>query len=76
MRLFKTIYSTKEWKGHGKQNYSHNEYRTDGEEVVKYHCNRQRYFDGEESSWHESEKKVDSWNMDDPNMPDWLNKYV
>ena len=31
---------------------------------------------GEESSWHESEKKVDSWNMDDPNMPDWLNKYV
>lgn len=60
MGLFKTIYSTKEWKGHGKQNYSHNEYRTDGEE----------------SSWHESEKKVDSWNMDDPNMPDWLNKYV
>ena len=38
MGLFKTIYSTKEWKGHGKQNYSHNEYRTDGEEVVKYHC--------------------------------------
>lgn len=71
----KTVYTTNEWKGYGKQNYYWNEYRTEGNKVNKYHCNRHKHFDGHESEWMYTEDKVISWNKDDNNMPDWLKKY-
>ena len=74
--FMKTIYSTNEWKGHGKQNYYHNEYRQEGDEVSQYKCHRQKGFDGRESSWSKDERKVNSWKTDDPNMPDWLHKHI
>lgn len=74
--MSKTIYSTNEWNGYGKQNRYHNEYRLDGDEVTKVKVHNQRYFDGEESSWHTDEQEVDSWKTDDPSMPDWLRKYL
>lgn len=70
------IYSTNEWKGYGKQNYYHNEYRKEDGEVVKYSCNRRKVFDGHESDWHEKETRTASWKLDDPSMPDWLRKYL
>lgn len=72
----KTIYSTNEWDGYGKQSYYHNEYRLEGNMVVKYRCHRFKFFDGKENTWETSEKKVDSWNIDDPDMPDWLHNYL
>lgn len=71
-----TIYTTNEYKGYGKQNYYHNEYRLEGNRVVKYKCNRRKFFDGNESNWEMSESEDDSWEIGDPNMPDWLNQYL
>ena len=71
-----TIYTTSEWKGHGKQNYFWNEYRLEGGTVTKYKGNRHKFFDGDESNWEESETEFESWSVDDPSMPDWLREYL
>lgn len=72
----KKIYTTKEWNGCGKQNYYHNEYRLEGNEVSQYKCNRFKFFDGKENNWEYTEKKTNSWNIEDPSMPEWLKKHL
>lgn len=70
------IYTTNERKGYGKQNYYWNEYRQEGNEINKYKCNRHKFFDGNENNWETSEELVETWALDDPNMPEWIRQYI
>lgn len=67
-----TVYVTNQWNGQGKQDYYWHEYRVEGDMVVKYKCNKFKLFDGDENNWEYEEKAIESWELDDPNMPDWL----
>lgn len=71
-----TIYVTDQWKGFGKQNYFWNEYRFESGKVFKFKCHKHKHFDGDENAWLENEELIESWEITDPAIPEWLNQYI
>lgn len=71
-----TVYTTDADKHNDKQNYYYNEYRTGEGNVVKYRCHRHRIADGDGSDWIIDEEQVDSWSLDDPNLPELLREHL
>ena len=71
-----TFYSTNEWSGYGKKNRYHNEYRLEDDTITKVKCHDFKTFDGDESYWVHDEKPEESWSVDDPDKPSWLDKYL
>lgn len=71
-----TIYRTNEWKHRYLKAYYWNEYRREDDVVTKVKCSRSKFFDGKENTWEFDEQEVDSWTIDDPDMPEWLQKYL
>lgn len=71
-----TIYATNERPAYGKQNYTWYEYRLEHGKIVKYKCRRQKIFYGDENVWEQSERAVTSWVIGDPEIPEWLERYI
>lgn len=70
------IYSTNSWSGYSKGSQYWNEYWLEDDKVVKYKCSSTKFFDGKENTRSNDMRKIESWNLDDPNMPEWLRKYI
>ena len=70
------IYTTNAWKGYGKHNRYWNEYRLEGETIYKYKCHEYKFFDGKENTWNHEEHIDEYWQLNDPNMPEWLKNYL
>lgn len=68
------IYQTNSW-GYGKTKYW-NEYRKEGDTIYKYKCSKYKHFDGRENEWLENESLEESWDVNDPNIPEWLKQYI
>lgn len=64
------MHTTTEWKGYGKQTTYWDEYRLEGDVVCKYKCQTQKDFDGKGGDWEDNESLVESWAVDDPEMPE------
>lgn len=75
--MSKKIYETREWKGHGRQEYYHNEYELeDDKSISKYKCHRIKSFDSDGSYWDTGKEKVESWEQGDSETPSWLSGIV
>ena len=70
------LYTTNEYKGHGKNNYFWYEYRKKGNKITKNRCSRTKIFDGHENEWVRDESEVDSWNIKDSGLPGWLRDLI
>ncbi len=70
------LHTTQEWSGYGKQNYYYNQYRLKDNTVYRFKCNRFKHFDGKENEWVNDERLDAKWDIDDPNMPEWLKNKI
>lgn len=71
-----TIYTTQDRPGYSKNERFWNDYRLEGDTVTKYRCRSDKFFDGKENVQEYDEQEIESWNTEDPNMPEWIKQYI
>ena len=69
------IYVTDLYDGPGKTSSCYR-YEQNGDTVTKSRVTSMKFFNGDENVKEKSVREVDSWNINDPNMPGWLKKYL
>ena len=71
-----TVYKTKELCGYREQNYRWVGYRLERGKVAKYKCRRREISDGSGIRLTEDETRIALWSINDPEIPEWLRKYL
>ena len=69
------IYVTDPYDGPGNSSSCYR-YEQDGDKVTKYRVTCSKFFNGEENVKQKDVTEVDSWDIHDSDMPDWLNQYL
>ena len=72
----KLLHRTNSWSGQQKHSSYWNEYRQEGDIIQKVKCGRFKSFDGDENTWHNSERVTETWSIDDLSLPDWLKSKI
>lgn len=68
------IYETQHRGGSKKEKWY--EYHQDGSTITKTRHRMWKIFDGRENTWESEVEEVESWEVGDDDIPEWLLEYI
>ena len=70
------VYKTKEQSDIEKLNYYWDEYHLVKNSVNKFKCHKFYISNGNKGEWQEEKELEIEWDINDPNIPEWLSDYI